>query len=213
MERSDAEFAELGNHEHDPIECECELTPEDAPGHPSKRVPRCDNTSVGVLITNQSGRYLMFRRGRAPVGVAPPAGHIDEHGSAEDAARAEVSEEVGLTVTSLTEVASRQRRNVCRRPGGDGHRWTVYRAEVTGDVIPCPDEAKDVRWCSTSEIWALAWRTAMYARGRMTRAEFDADPGIEPVWVAFLAQIIGIPDYYVTADDLTLIDNLAAGRG
>jgi 8-oxo-dGTP pyrophosphatase MutT (NUDIX family) len=65
----------------------------------------CDNTSVGVIITNESGEYLMFDRNTFPPGTAPAAGHIDDHGSAEDAARAEVHEELGLHVVSLEWVA------------------------------------------------------------------------------------------------------------
>jgi hypothetical protein len=62
----------------------------------------CDNTSVGIVITDHQSRYLMFDRATFPPGTAPAAGHIDDHGTAEDAARAEVEEELGLTVTGLT---------------------------------------------------------------------------------------------------------------
>lgn len=66
---------------------------------PASTSPKpCDHMSVGVLIQNDAGEYLMFERATAPAWIAPPAGHVDDHGEAEDAARAEMSEEVGLTV-------------------------------------------------------------------------------------------------------------------
>lgn len=110
----------------------------------------CDNTSVGIVITDHQGRYLMFDRATFPPGTAPAAGHIDDHGTAEDAGRAEVEEELGLTVTGLTHVTGGWRDNPCRRlPGarstGHRHEWTVYRATVTGDLTPSAHETKNVR--------------------------------------------------------------------
>ncbi|MEU8272659.1 NUDIX hydrolase, partial [Sphaerisporangium sp. NPDC049002] len=57
---------------------------------------QCDNRSVGIII-EQDERYLTFKRATDPPGEAPPAGHVDVHGNIEQAARIEVSEEVGLT--------------------------------------------------------------------------------------------------------------------
>jgi len=155
----------------------------------------CDNTSVGIVITDRRGRYLMFDRATFPVGAAPAAGHIDDHGSAEDAGRAEVEEELGLTVTSLTRVAGGWRDNRCRRrPGGrgTGHDWTVYQATVTGDLTPSARETKNVRWIASDALQELADRTVAYAQGRVTDTEFDAAPGIEPVWMQWLADIAAI---------------------
>lgn len=155
----------------------------------------CDNTSVGIVITDRRGRYLMFDRATFPVGAAPAAGHIDDHGSAEDAGRAEVEEELGLTVTSLTRVTGGWRDNRCRRrPGGrgTGHDWTVYQATVTGDLTPSERETKNVRWIASDTLQELADRTVAYAQGRMTDTEFEAAPGIEPVWMQWLADIAAI---------------------
>jgi ADP-ribose pyrophosphatase YjhB (NUDIX family) len=170
---------------------------------------RCDNLSVGVLITDDQGRYLLFRRARPPVGVAPPAGHVDDHGSAEDAARAEVAEEVGLTVMSLTRVAHGWRDNACRRrpgPRGVGHEWTVYRADVTGGLVSDTQEASDARWYTTREIQSLADRTVAYALGEVDEDRFVAAPGLEPVWVEFLA-VAAVID--VAPSDLVVVDRLA----
>ncbi|MGW4889607.1 NUDIX domain-containing protein [Streptomyces murinus] len=169
----------------------------------------CDNTSVGIVITNDAGAYLMFDRATFPPGTAPAAGHIDDHGTAEEAARAEVEEELGLTVTVLTHVTGWWRNNQCRRlPGarGIGHEWTIFQASVTGILAPSVRETRNVRWLSAGELQALAERTVAYATGRLTAAEFVAAPGIEPVWVQWFANL-GVLD--VTPDDLRLIDQKA----
>ncbi|MET9713375.1 NUDIX domain-containing protein, partial [Nocardiopsis alba] len=61
----------------------------------------CCKTSVGVVtFSSDRSQMLMIRRGTAPAGIAPVAGHaLDEHASYEAAAREEVAEEIGLTVT------------------------------------------------------------------------------------------------------------------
>jgi 8-oxo-dGTP pyrophosphatase MutT (NUDIX family) len=66
----------------------------------------CDNTSVGVIITNEANEFLMFERATFPPGLAPVAGHVDTHGTLRQAAETEVREEVGLTVVTLTETAA-----------------------------------------------------------------------------------------------------------
>ena len=178
---------------------------------------RCDNRSVGVLITDAAGRYLMFDRNTFPPGVAGAAGHVDDHGSAEDAARAEVGEELGLTVAALTPVhlgwpwpVTFWRDNRCRRlPGrfGIGHRWQVYRADVAGTLAPSARETRNVRWLTVAELQQLTDRTAAYAHGRITDVEFTEMPGIEPVWVAWLvaADLVA-----ATPADLDVIDHVAA---
>ncbi|WP_374777113.1 NUDIX hydrolase [Streptomyces sp. NBC_01310] len=168
----------------------------------------CDNTSVGVVITDRQGRYLMFDRATFPVGTAPAAGHIDDHGSTEDAGRAEVEEELGLTVTGLTRVSGCWRDNRCRRrPGarGTGHDWTIYQATVTGDLTPSARETKNVRWIAPDALQELADRTVAYAQGRVTDAAFEAARGIEPVWMQWLANIAAI---HVSPDELLQVERL-----
>lgn len=153
---------------------------------------RCDNTSVGVLITDENGRLLIFERATPPVGLAPVAGHIDQHQSPEQAAAAEVAEEVGLTVTGLVKVHSSWRPNRCRRyPGGQGvgHQWTIYQAQTSGDVTPSPREARDPRWMTRDELQQVTDRTVNHANGRLTAQQFAADPGLLPVWARFLADL------------------------
>lgn len=99
--------------------------------------PYCDHTSVGVLITSPAG-LLVFERAAPPAGIAPVAGHIDQHGSPEQAARTEAAEEVGLVVTRLNLLVQRWRPNQCRRPTGGsvGHRWWIYQAQASGPIRP-----------------------------------------------------------------------------
>ncbi|MFC1410482.1 NUDIX hydrolase [Streptacidiphilus sp. N1-12] len=155
----------------------------------------CDNTSVGVIITNAAGDYLMFDRATFPPGTAPAAGHVDTHGTFEDAARAEVEEELGLHVESLTVVAGGWRNNRCRRlpgPRGTGHRWKVYTATTSGDLNPSTRETRNVRWIAAADLQDLADRTAAYARGDLAVQDFTANPGLEPVWALWLHSLHAI---------------------
>jgi ADP-ribose pyrophosphatase YjhB (NUDIX family) len=174
---------------------------------------QCDNASVGVMI-QQDGRWLFFERATFPVGIAPCAGHVfDEHESYQDAAVAEVAEELGLAVKELqlTGVGG-WRPNCCRRepgPQGTGHLWNVYTASVSGKLRPSPREARNVRWLEAEDMQHLAGRTAAYARSEMSSTMFAALPGIEPVWVSFLVALGMVSMRY---SDLALIEQVAASR-
>ncbi len=170
----------------------------------------CDNTSVGIIITDPDGKYLMFDRATFPPGTAPAAGHIDDHGTAEDAARAEVGEELGLNVVSLELAVEGWRHNNCRRqrgPRGIGHQWMIFKATVTGHLVPSVRETKNVRWISPADVQALAARTRAYATGHISDDEFMDQPGIEPVWVQWLDAVGAIE---MSAIDLASIDRVAA---
>lgn len=170
----------------------------------------CDHKVVGVLIRDTAGDYLMFRRGTPPVGIAPVAGHVDDHGGYEAAARAEVSEEVGLTVVGLRLAMTAQRANVCRRDPGvvpAGHHWKVFAADVEGDLAPSAREvAGQPIWLGPDDIQRLAGRTVAYAHGHLTEEEFAADPGLEPVWVGLLAALGTVR---LGGEDLAAVDLLA----
>lgn len=158
------------------------------------QIKHCDNLSVGVILTNAEGDYALLERRRPPVGIAPVAGHIDEHGSPWEAAIAETGEEVGVTIAldglAKTVIEARRVDNVCRRPGGDHHVWTVYEAQVdSGELRPDPDETRGAEWYPRLEMQALADRTRLYLAGGVSEADWLARPGIEPVWVAFLAEL------------------------
>jgi 8-oxo-dGTP pyrophosphatase MutT (NUDIX family) len=171
----------------------------------------CDNASVGVIIGDGAGRYLVFDRAAPPAGVAPCAGHVfDAHGGFEEAARAEVAEELGLAATGLCLVTGGWRDNACHRaPGrlGTGHKWAVYQATASGEPRPSARETRNARWLTSCQLQDLAARTTDYARGLLSADEFTASPGIEPVWAQWLTDT-GI--IYLSPADLAAIDRLAA---
>lgn len=112
-------------------------------GSGGSKTKHCDHAAVGVHISSPTG-LLVFERARPPAGIAPGAGHVDQHGGPEQAARAEVAEEVGLTVRSLHLLTTAWRPNRCRRPAKNrvGHYWSVYRAEVSGQIRPSALEVR-----------------------------------------------------------------------
>lgn len=171
----------------------------------------CDNNSVGVILQGTDSRYLLFTRATPPVGVAPVAGHVDGHGGPTQAAIAEVSEEVGLQVETLTPLLSQWRSNRCRRTlgrAGVGHHWTVYRATTTGILKPSPRETRNAGWYTKAQIQELADITVAYADGRLHEQWYAAAPGLEPVWVGFFVEL-GIVE--VDTRSLELIDQIASG--
>jgi 8-oxo-dGTP pyrophosphatase MutT (NUDIX family) len=148
----------------------------------------CDHTSVGILISCPRG-LLVFERATSPHGISPVAGHIDQHGGPEQAARAEVAEEVGLTVVRLQLLLDQWRPNRCRRaPTGPavGHHWWIFRGEVSGEVYPSTREVREPRWANPDRLQQLASRTVAHACGHLSRHEFEQQPGLEPVWCRFL---------------------------
>jgi len=150
--------------------------------------PHCDHSSVGVLVWRDA-RLLLIERKREPFGFAPPAGHVDDHGSFEDAARAELFEETGLEAGEIELIAQGYRENRCRRPRGYWHYWKIYRAEFAGEVNTSEDEVVSHRWCAVGELSELAAKTLRHIESGSSQAEMRADPGLEVVWVGWLAKI------------------------
>lgn len=173
--------------------------------------PPCDNTSVGVIISDGHQRFLVSDHTTGRPGVAPVSGHIDGNPSPERAAYAEVLEEAGLVIASVRLADAGWRRNSCRRlpgPAGVGHTWWIFTAAVRNpELRPSPRETRNMRWVAKKELQLLAERTAAYARGETPGAGWMAAPGIAPVWVHWLARagLVTVPP-----DDLRIIDDLAA---
>lgn len=154
----------------------------------------CDHTSVGVVLEDKQGNVLLLKRAKFPVGMAPPAGHIDDHGSPEQAAVDEVREEVGLMIlpTALNKTAIQKRRTnlPCRRIDGDHHDWWIYKAtDYSGDLRPSEDETKGAAWYSPGELQALADRTREFKAGGITIADYQANPGFDEVWLGFMVEL------------------------
>jgi 8-oxo-dGTP pyrophosphatase MutT (NUDIX family) len=155
---------------------------------------QCDNTSVGVIIKDNKGRVALLKRARFPVGIAPPAGHIDTHGTPEQAAIAEVAEELGLYITAgnlqKTIIQKRRVSNQCRRVGGDHHNWWVYEAnKFEGRLNPDPDETKGAAWYDPAQLQELANRTTSFQAGHIGQSAWEASPGLEEIWLSFLTEL------------------------
>lgn len=148
----------------------------------------CDNTSVGVLISNDN-RLLLIQRARPPFGWAPPAGHVDGDPSAGVAGIREVREETGLVVASLEVLRRIEKQNTCRR-GGTWHAWTICRAVTTSSVLTLNRaEATDALWLCPQGLAHMAQRTDAYVTCRLNEHEWRLSPGLEPVWCELLRMV------------------------
>lgn len=94
---------------------------------------KCDHTSVGMHVW-RNGKLLLIERKKFPFGFAPPAGHMDDRPSFEEAARIELEEEVGLKVKNLKPIFEGRKNNPCRRKGGTWHYWKIYEVETNGKI-------------------------------------------------------------------------------
>lgn len=148
----------------------------------------CDNKSVGVVVQNDEGDILLLHRARFPFGMAPPAGHIDDHGSPEQAAVIEVFEEVGLVLAldGLHKVISERRvTNQCRRTNGDYHIWTVYTAQAGTKTTQASEaETLGCEWVSPVALQQLADTTK-----RQSQEAQLGERVLEGIWVDFLTEI------------------------
>jgi ADP-ribose pyrophosphatase YjhB (NUDIX family) len=140
----------------------------------------CDHTSVGMMVWNE-GRLLLIERKKFPFGFAIPAGHVDGDATFEIAAKRELGEEVGLEALKLELVLDIRKENPCRREGGTWHHWKVYTTEVSGELKRSLEETKQARWFGTEEIKGLAAKTERYLRKDISEADWEANPGLEPV--------------------------------
>jgi len=148
----------------------------------------CDHTSVGMFVWRDD-KLLLIIRAKPPFGTSVPAGHVDDHGSFEDAARDELREEVGLTATKLELLAEYRKENKCRRDDGSWHYWKMYRVEATGEVSRSLDETKGYIWASRSEIKELAVKTERYLRNEISEDDWKSSPGLEPVMYEWFKQL------------------------
>lgn len=147
----------------------------------------CDHKSVGVVITNEKDEVLLLDRARFPFGLAPPAGHVDEHGSLEQTAIDETFEEVGLQLVNLEQVIHERRvDNTCRRLGGDHHMWTVFTARGDGgDITPNVEETHGAGWRSLEQLQHLADET----RRSRTREHKIGAQVLESIWLDFFTEL------------------------
>ena len=156
---------------------------------------QCDNLSVGVIIRNNQNEIALLKRARFPVGIAPPAGHIDDHGSAERTATDEAYEELGLKIAQhalkITRIQDIKVNNPCRRmPGENYHYWWIFETDqYTGEPTPNQKEAKSVDWYNQFSLQELADRTRAYQAGKIPQVEWETRPGLEEVWLNFFVEL------------------------
>lgn len=148
----------------------------------------CDHTSVGMII-KRGNEVLLIERRKPPFGFAPPAGHIDDKGSFENAAKEEVQEEVGLTPLEIKLIKEGRKNNHCRREEGTWHYWKIYEVRTTGEIRRSEEETKQVGWFSLDQIKSLADRTNDYLSGKISEEEWQKSPGIEPVWLEWFKEL------------------------
>lgn len=141
----------------------------------------CDNKSVGMII-KRNGKILLLERMKPPYGFTFPAGHVDDHGSFEQAAIDETMEETGLHITKLTPIFEGKLENQCRRTGGTWHDWKIYNVETEGEINFSREESKKAGWYSMEEIKELVNKTKEYLDGEITDEQWIKDPGMEPLF-------------------------------
>jgi ADP-ribose pyrophosphatase YjhB (NUDIX family) len=148
----------------------------------------CDHTSVGILVWRGADLLLIERR-NAPIGYAPPAGHVDEQGSFERAAKLELYQEVGLVADQLELLAEGRKDNRCRRENGTWHYWKIYEANVSGQVRLSPRETRGFIWAAPRVVQELVERTERYSRNLIDEMEWITKPGLEPIWVEWFKEL------------------------
>ena len=105
------------------------------------------STCIIAAVMNEKGEVLLQRETRRPDREVLVAGYIKPGETAEDAARREIAEETGLTVTSLRYVAS--------YPHMDGNMLMLgFAATAEGELQPSVSEILSARWCTVDEAVA-----------------------------------------------------------
>ncbi len=168
---------------------------------------RCDYASVGIIARDSEDRILLVERMKFPFGWAPPSGHCDglSYGTA---AFKEFEEETGLKIIGgLNPLIPKNpiKYFKCRR-GGEYHDWQIFEVNWKGELKPSRDETKNAKWHTVEEICELAEKTGCYLQ-RMQESikaeeqswvagiqesiekEWQANPGLEPVWYEFFQEL------------------------
>lgn len=114
----------------------------------------CD--SVGAIIRNGKGEYLVLYRLEKPTGLALPAGHFREREESGDAIRRVVFEKTGIRLIDI--------RRICERPikakyqqcrlGSKLHWWYLYETLSWDGALELkqPDRHKFVKFMPLEEM-------------------------------------------------------------
>ncbi len=114
--------------------------------------------SVGAIIKNKEGKYLLIDRLKPPFGFACPAGHVDEGEDWETAIIREVTEETGLVTVSVKQIGFDYDSDIPQEKCSRGigyHLWNFYEVETTGNLIFKYDEVKSIDWYTPEQIKEL----------------------------------------------------------
>jgi ADP-ribose pyrophosphatase YjhB (NUDIX family) len=149
---------------------------------------QCDHKTVGMIV-RKDGKILLIKRKKPPFGFAPPAGHVDEDNSFEQAAKRELKEEVGLGTENIKLIVGGRKENRCRRPKGIWHYWKIYDIDAKGEIIPSKDEVKQFKWCSKDDLSSLAQKTEQYLKDKIKKSDWEKSPGLEPVWYSWFKEL------------------------
>ena len=152
--------------------------------------PTCNHTSVGVIV-QRYGSLLLIERQTFPIGIACPAGHVDEGETYEQAAYRMLHEQTGLEAYSLELVAEGRRYQACTRPSGlyHFHDWKVYQAYVTYGQELRENTDACIDWYTPQYVSYFARRTELHLSEQLSPTQWQADPGLEVVWYHFLRQV------------------------
>ena len=105
------------------------------------------STCIIAAVMNSRGEVLLQREIRRPDREVLVAGYIKPGESAEDAARREIAEETGLTVTAMRYVAS--------YPHMDGNMLMLgFAATAEGEPNPDSSEILSDRWATMEDAVA-----------------------------------------------------------
>ncbi len=115
--------------------------------------------SVGAVIKNPKGEYLMLYRLVKPHGLAMPAGHIDPGEEPGVAVRREVLEETGIRIINIVRRWEQIVPVECSR-GATVHFWYVFDVKsYQGEPeLREPHKHKFLRFMSLEEIRQYADR-------------------------------------------------------
>lgn len=109
--------------------------------------------SIGAIIRNSRGGYLLLYRLKIPQGLAMPAGHIDQGENPEGALWRELEEETGLEISRTKEVFHDLILDNPCRDGHKGHEWWVYEVEFVGEpMLREKKQHKFLKWMSPEEM-------------------------------------------------------------
>jgi 8-oxo-dGTP pyrophosphatase MutT (NUDIX family) len=136
-----------------------------------------EGRSVGAIIKDKNGRFLVQYRLQVPLGLALPAGHIEPDEPAWEALAREILEETGIKVEDAREVLCDVAfPNPCAK-NHDVHRWWVFDVVKWSGKLKLKEPTKHrfVEFMSAAEM-------KLYA----IRGEVD------PVWFDYIFPALGI---------------------